>query len=159
MSGLLSLTLRALGGRVLVLANGEPVALMAWQAAKEHAVELKRKAQGSADAQVSYILPTDGRAIALDLERSAALQISAALHQAGAMAEEQSDPQRVVDDAALLIRMGAPVGITNDKRIQEAAWNAAQWDPQLRKAPLRGIQSKERVGTPTLIQTKPRTVQ
>jgi hypothetical protein len=159
MAGLVNLTIRAVSGRVLVIANAEHHWLVAWQDAKAHAVELKRAAQASLDPRVSYVIPAEVGAMALDVERAAALQIAASLHAAGAKAEEQADPQTVADQSAVLIRMGVPFGLSDDAKIQDEAWNAAQWSPELRKAPLVGVPSRERVGVPSLIQTPPRKLQ
>lgn len=152
-----SLTFAPLGARVLISHNGVPFATIGWQAAKEHAIELKRKAQSSADAQVGYVLPTDARALGLDCERSIAAQIAAALHQAGAFAEEfdARRAEQLVQDGALLLRLGVPVGLTDNTKIQAEAAKEAAWNTQLRRAVPAGVKATSIVGTPSLVRGAP----
>lgn len=152
------LTFAPLGARVLISHNGAPFATLGWQAAKEHAVELKRKAQTSADAQVGYLLPTDARALGLDCERGIAMQIAAALHYAGAVAEEfdVQRAQQVALDNALLLRLGVPVGLSDNPKILAESGKEAAWNTELRRAIPMGVKATTVVGTPSLTRHNPR---
>jgi hypothetical protein len=139
--------MRAVGSRVVVMLQGEPVGTLDWQAAKERAIELKVCAQTSIDGRVGFVLQTDGRPLCMDLDKDAALKISAGLHAAGALAEESATHEKLTLDQALMIRMGAPFGLAHDQRIRDQAWADAQWDSALRKAmPLKGIPSQAKFG-------------
>lgn len=152
----INLGFRPVGARVLVSLNGEPVATVDWMAAKECAIEIKVCANSSIDGRVSYVLQTDGRPLAMDLEKIVAYEVSAALHHAGAIAEEVAANEKLTKDAALFIRMGAPFGMAQNPAIKSQAWTDAQWDSALRKFPLRGIPSQERVGVPKIMNHLPK---
>lgn len=154
----ITLQFRPVGSRVLISVNDVPAGTIDWSAAKERAIELKVAAQSSAD-RVVYAMRTDGRPLAMDLERSVALRVSAALHHAGAVAEESAVAEQVAMDQALLIRINAPFGLTADQRIADMAWTEAQWNSDLRRTPLKGVPSRAQFGVPTVTALPKETLQ
>lgn len=150
-----SLNLKAVDGRVLLSVNGEPIALVAWKAAKEAAIGLK-VAAGKGEPVV-YPLETDLRPVVLELRPEDARRVSAALHAAGALAEEQTRATAVAEDQAVLIRTGATLRLTSDSRIFDEAWKEAQWASEFRRIPLaKGyVPTAEKFGTLILTQKGP----
>lgn len=68
--------------------------------------------------------------------------------------------EQLVKDSALLLRLGIPVGLTNDKYILKEAGKEAYHGTDLRKYitgnRAKGIESREFVGEPALIKHKPK---
>jgi len=65
-------------------------------------------------------------------------------------AEEWDKAAEIAKDQAILIRSGAPFGLSADERIQAEAINQALHDRDLRKY-IPGVKSEEVFGTPTII--------
>lgn len=63
-------------------------------------------------------------------------------------AEEWAKAERVAMDAAILLRSGAPFGITDHPAIQAEAAKEAAWNRDLRRWMPGGVKSEEAVGTP-----------
>ncbi len=89
-----------------------------------------------------------------------ALQVAEALRRVGKLAEEWAQADRIADDQALLMRAGAPIGLTQQQGIRAEAEKRALHDRDLRRylptTPLSGIDSREHFGVPKLSQTDPR---
>ncbi len=81
----------------------------------------------------------------------AGLRIADSLRSVAKLAEEYDSHQRIIEDGAILLKKGIPLGLTNNPLIQkeiakEAAWG--RWNKYLGG----GIKSEAHVGTPTLVQ-------
>ncbi len=73
---------------------------------------------------------------------------------------ETANPLKTIDDQALLMRAGAPLGLTDDPRKLKEAFKEAQWNTTLRKAMpnATGIESCEKMGTPRIVMHDPKKV-
>lgn len=70
--------------------------------------------------------------------------------------EESSDPEKLILDAAILHRSGAPFGLSNSPKINAEAKKEATGNRELRRFMPDGIKSAEVLGTPTVkIDTRP----
>ena len=96
-----------------------------------------------------------GKAL-LDLPWEAALEVARALYSKGKLAEEQAKAGSVIMDQAILMRGGAPFGISNDPRIISEATKEAVHNRSLRRYMPGGVKSAEVVGAPTIIGGKPK---
>lgn len=65
-------------------------------------------------------------------------------------AEEYCKANRIIADNALLLRSGAPVGLSNHPKILEETVKEAVHNRELRRALPGGVKSECIVGTPTL---------
>jgi hypothetical protein len=90
----------------------------------------------------------DGQAI-LDLPWQAADDLARALTVQARRAEEEARAEQIVGDQALLIRAGAPFGLTNRPDLLAEAAKEAAWNSRLRRY-LPGVPSGEQWGTPTI---------
>lgn len=95
------------------------------------------------------VLVAEGRAV-LDLPWQAADRLAAALRAKAREAEEQDRAPQVARDAAILLRAGAPLGLTSDPRIQAEAGRLAAWDSELRRYMPGGIRSTAMPGLPAV---------
>lgn len=98
------------------------------------------------------VILLDGKFIC-DMPWQKADECAAALKAQARRAEQYEKAPTLIQPAAMLIRSGAPFALTNDYRIQDAAYTAAQWDPSLRRLPLAAVPSPREVGTPTVLKT------
>ena len=101
------------------------------------------------------LLIKNGRCIA-ELPWQAADDVANALKAVARKAEEWHSAERIASDQALLIRAGAPFGLSNEPLILGEAVKQAVHDRKLRRALPGGVKSKEVFGTPSIIQNKPR---
>jgi len=97
----------------------------------------------------SIVLELDGKYIC-DMPWDVAQDLARAVISVSKLAEEHEDAPRIIKQDAMLIRSGAPLSLTNNKKIREAAYQAAQWDRDLRQMPIKGVPSPKEVGTPSL---------
>ncbi|MBN1691309.1 MAG: hypothetical protein JW901_09820, partial [Dehalococcoidia bacterium] len=92
----------------------------------------------------------------------AALEVARALTARAREVETDVKAGKIINDQALLVRLGIPLGLSNNPNIQKEAHHAAQFDDKLRKyitgSRVQGIPSDEMVGTPVLITHKPKEV-
>ncbi len=90
----------------------------------------------------------------------AALELSKAITTQAKRVEEWQKANGIIADQAILIRLGIPLGLTNNSAIQKEAFKEAQYNSDLRRYitgnRVKGIPSEERFGTPTLIQHSPK---
>lgn len=90
-------------------------------------------------------------ALAADLTWEAALEVGKALVSVGKKAEEWAKALEIARDAAILLRAGVPVGLTNHPAIRKEAKHIAETDDALRRY-MPGIKSQEMFGTPAILQ-------
>lgn len=84
-----------------------------------------------------------------------AREVAAALnHQAG-RAEEILERERIVFDQAILLRLGAPLGLLHDPHLRAEAGREAAWNSRLRRYLPGGVRSAEAFGVPTIIRHAP----
>ncbi len=99
------------------------------------------------DERVSVIV--DGRAV-LDLPWRAADALARALTAKARQAEEIEKADAVAFDAAVLLRAGVPVGLTNHPKIKAEARKIADGDRRLRRYMPGGIRSRVQFGAPAV---------
>lgn len=107
---------------------------------------------------INVVVSMDGRK-AIDAPWDAILQIARAMIIKAREIEEQVKALDIIDDQAFLIRSGAPFGLTNRPDLIAEAKKEAAHNTKLRKQiPFvsDSIRSKGVVGTPTIIQHKPK---
>jgi len=95
------------------------------------------------------LLLHDGRLVA-DLPWKAAQALAKALAFQANRAEEWAKAERVALDQAILMRTGAPFGLTDDWAILGEARKLAAWDSRLRRY-IPSIRSREAFGRPAVI--------
>lgn len=83
-----------------------------------------------------------------DAPLSVARKIWALLTGAQRQAEEWAHAEQVAADAGLLLRTGAPIGLTDNPKIQDEAVKVARDDRTLRRALPGGIKSTVVLGAP-----------
>ncbi len=98
----------------------------------------------------------DGRLVA-SLPWQAALDSARALQGVARLAETHAKVEQVVDDHALLIRAGVPIGLSHTPRMIDEAAKRAAWDRDLRRYLPGGVKSREAFGTPAIRTHQPRT--
>jgi hypothetical protein len=82
-------------------------------------------------------------------------EIARSFTRAARAGEEHEKANEIVLADAALIRTGAPFSLTNNRRIRDAAYSAAQWDSHVRNGmPMASVPSQRRCGTPTVIRTR-----
>lgn len=101
------------------------------------------------------IVLEEGKAV-LNMPWEMALSVGKALVKRSKVAEERANALQVIKDQALLIRAGAPVGLTSDPEIQKEAVKEATHSRELRRALPGGIKSQSLVGAPTIIKKPPK---
>ena len=105
------------------------------------------------------IVIVDGKAV-IDLPWDAALQLANGIRVKAKQAEELVKANQIIEDQAVLTRLGIPFGLSNNPDIQKEACKEAAHSSFLRKAiPVSragGIRSQAVFGTPTLIKHKPK---
>lgn len=86
----------------------------------------------------------------------AALQLAQAITAQARKAEETTKADQIALDQAILLRKGIPIGLTDNKDIQEMAAVEAAYNKRIRLALPGGVKSQEHVGTPAIIRHKPK---
>lgn len=81
----------------------------------------------------------------------AALKIAAGLYAKAKQAEEIAKAEQIIADQAILTRAGFGIGLTNNRYMQKQALNEAAWNSDLRRYIPASIKTKERLGTPSII--------
>lgn len=91
---------------------------------------------------------------------NAAISLSKVIYKQAKIAEENAKALDVIDDQALLFRVGMPIGLTDDPAKVKEAIKEASWNSKLRKyipfPKFGAIESKETFGTPRIIRGKPK---
>lgn len=101
------------------------------------------------------LLLLDGRLIA-DLPWEKAEVLWKAIRTQTKAAEEYALAQPLIMDQALLLRLGATIGLSSHPAIQAEAAKEAAWNTHLRRYLPGGVRSQEQVGTPGIIHHPPR---
>ena len=101
------------------------------------------------------ILVKDGSLVA-DMPWQAALELANAIYRQAKLAEELANAEEIVMDQAILMRAGAPFGLSGNADIMEEAGKEAAWNSDLRRYMPGGIRSRSVVGTPTIIGHPPK---
>lgn len=103
------------------------------------------------------LLLIDGKLVA-DIPHQAALELANALRSQAKAAEEWANAVRIAQDQAVLMRSGAPFGLTDHPAIITEARAIAQHDRNLRRYMRRpgGIRTGEAFGRPS-VRHLPRT--
>lgn len=95
----------------------------------------------------------------LDVSPDIAMNLSRFLRKHAALAKEYEIPEQIIEDQAILMRKGAPIGLSDNPDIQKEARKEASWSRKLRRfipfAKFGAIQSRERFGIPTIIKKPP----
>jgi len=100
---------------------------------------------------INVLIVMDGRRV-LEVSWDAALMLARAMTIQAKRIEEQVKALSIIDDQALLMRSGAPFGLTNNPALLDEAKKVAVSDPMLRKfVPGKGIGGPI-LGTPTIIR-------
>lgn len=94
------------------------------------------------------LLEIDGRAT--EMPWNAARRLARALFTMAGKAEEFERHAQIAFDQAILLRGGAPFGLTNNPHIQREAVIEATSNRQLRRDMPGGIKSEEVLGVPTV---------
>lgn len=83
-------------------------------------------------------------------------EMSAILRNLSKQAEEVANVERLIQDGAILDRLGIPVGLTSNPKIQGEIRKEAQHNRDLRRylPSIPSVHSKEVFGTPTITQTR-----
>jgi len=100
------------------------------------------------------LLIADGKLIYSDpIHWEEGLKISKAIHTVSKFAEEFENAHKIIDDGALLLRAGVPIGLTNNPKMQDEIAIEAAWNRDLRRyiRPMQGIKSEEMFGVPEII--------
>lgn len=91
-----------------------------------------------------------GRTV-FDMPWDAALALARAIYAKAKEAEEFAHAEAIVLDQAILTRLGVPIGLSDNRDIQQAAGREAAWNSKLRRYLPGGVRSQEIFGTPTII--------
>ena len=103
---------------------------------------------------LDVLVVMNGRRV-IGLPWEAALQLARAMVIQARRIEEQVKADKIIQDQALLMRTGAPFGLTSHPDLISAAKKEAACNTVLRKnIPL--IESRESVGSPTVIRHRPK---
>lgn len=91
-----------------------------------------------------------------EMPPEAARAIGRALLLKAQEAEEYAKHNQLILDGALALRVGIPIGFSNNPKIMSEVRKEAQSNRDLRRYHPGGIRSKEQFGLPTLTQTAPK---
>ncbi len=97
----------------------------------------------------SVVIVAGGTSIQMPWQVAA--ELSAALRQVGKRSEEWESAQRIAADQAVLLRAGAPIGLTSNPLIQDEAAGLAAHDRGLRRYMPGGVKGRAHVGIPRVI--------
>ncbi len=90
--------------------------------------------------------------LSADLPYQVAKQVGSLMIGMARDIENDLEPEKQINDQAILMRAGAKIGLSNNVKVLAEAFKEAQWHTDLRRympsAP--GIKSSEIVGTPTV---------
>ena len=95
------------------------------------------------------IFVIDGKATYMPWE--VAISLGRALIGQGRLAEEHQKAEQIIDDNAILLRSGFPVGLSNNKDIIDETIKEAVSNPELRRFIPGGVRSKSIAHPPTVI--------
>lgn len=101
------------------------------------------------------VVLSNGRVV-LDVPWNAALEIANGIRAKAKLAEEQAHLDEIAYDSAVMLRAGLPFVLSNRRDVLDVAKREAAWGNLRRYMPDRGIRSREKFGTPTLIKHPPK---
>lgn len=101
------------------------------------------------------VVLSNGQAV-LDVPWNAALEIANGIRAKAKLAEEQAHLDEIAGDSAVMLRAGLPFILSNRRDVLDVAKREAAWGDLRRQMPMRGIQSRERFGVPSLIKHPPK---
>jgi len=90
-----------------------------------------------------------------DMPYDAALQVSRAMRVKAKDAEEHVKAEQIINDSALLLRTGFPIGLSSNPDIIRESIKEAVNNRTLRRALPGGVKSQSVVGRPSIIQRAP----
>lgn len=112
--------------------------------------------------QVNIQVTTEGANVVFQIEKrgyrmpyQTALAFANVMIKNGKIAEEYANAEQVVMDGAILLRSGAPFGISDNPKINEEIKKEAVSNRLLRTSMTGGVKSREQFGTPSLILGDP----
>lgn len=88
--------------------------------------------------------------LVLDIPYSIAGNLAHMLNSKAKQAEEYAKAEQIIADHALLMRSGAPFGLSDNPKIQDAAATVAAHDRDLRRFMPGGVKSQEHLGVPSV---------
>ncbi len=166
-------SIEKIGNRAVLRCQGLGMALL-WQAADDFYHAVKRLAKFSQDYSqhkdharvvsehevidkqltihrtgLEFTFEISGR-IWFQCPWEIAVQISKAIYAKAREIEEEEKHAQVIEDAAILLRSGLQIGITDNRKIRKEAWKAAE-DIKFPGC----IEPGEFVGKPTITQSPP----
>lgn len=155
---------------VVVVVDGRRAFELGWKAARELADLLGAQVRGLANGETRLRVGADevafrrhpkapdqledmvlclaGGALLFDAPVSVARQIWTLFVGAQRLAEEWAHADQIAADAGLLLRTGAPIGLTDNPQIQAESVKVARDDRTLRRALPGGIKSTAVIGAP-----------
>lgn len=89
-------------------------------------------------------------ALSIQAPWNVALDIAHELIAKAKLAEEFAKANDIIFDNALLARMGAPIGLSNNKDIIAETAKEAAWNTTLRRSNIGGLKSDGIAGAPTV---------
>lgn len=97
------------------------------------------------------VLILDGKRIAT-MPYQTADELQRAIYIKAREAEELDKAYQVIEDGAWLMRMGIPIGFTDNSKMRQEIAKMAVYDKRLRKylPKMQGVKSKESFGAPSL---------
>lgn len=113
-----------------------------------HALTIRREGE--------KVLLLSGGVLIAEMPWQSADELARALTAKARQAEEQQKAESIAYDAAILMRAGVPMGLSNRRDIIKEAMKEAAWNTNLRRYMPGGIKSKEVFGTPTVIRHDPK---
>lgn len=93
---------------------------------------------------------------AIRMPWNTALDVAASIREQAKQAEEYAKAEGIIFDQALLVRLGANIGLSSNPAIQAEAAKEAAWNSDLRRYLPGGVKSKEQFGAPSVIRHNPR---
>jgi len=149
----------AQGEKVLFIVDGKILNTIHWRAASESLRELRAVLFGhfSSQEKMKDVLKVDidgEKKTEFFMTGEAAWQFLHHLHNAVKQCEELDAIKNgtLIEDSAILLRAGAPIGLTDNPKALEEAKKMAAWDSRIRRymGRVKGIASAEQVGKPVI---------
>lgn len=140
------------GTRVFMIVNRARVLDLPWTIADQLARSIKRVARNAPGQPILVI--ADGRTI-LDVPGHAVGDVLTAFVSRIRDAEEIEAHDQIATDAAILLRAGVPMGLTDHPVIRDEAAKRAAWDSDLRRYMPGGVRGSTLFGRPGVRRTSP----
>jgi hypothetical protein len=172
-----TLDVRQDGARVMWIRDGRALVGMGWKVAREALVLLRQQLDNAARCalhpetiplgetacrfgafelgfrhEFGNVLFLGNGKLMFDAPVLAAWDIWRATATQASLAEEHEKAEQIAKDNALLLRTGAPFGLSDNPKILEESVKIARDDRDLRRYLPGGVRSQAVLGTPTVIQ-------